>query len=131
MFSKIGAAVLFVQDLDKCVAFYRDTLGLQIAMTDEVSAAFKMADHDFAILKVSEAVEMTSEAAVLPQSGSRVMLCADVEDVDAAYKTLTEKGVTFIRPPMDKPWGYRTAYFADPEGNVWEFRHTIKVEQAK
>lgn len=57
-----------------------------------------------------------------------VMLCADVEDVDTVYKTLADKGVEFIKPPIDQPWGWRTAHLADPEGNIWEFRHSIRAE---
>jgi len=47
-------------------------------------------------------------------------LCAGVENVDAVHAALEAKGVAFIRPPINQPWGRRTAYFADPEGNLWE-----------
>jgi uncharacterized glyoxalase superfamily protein PhnB len=56
------------------------------------------------------------------------MLCADVADVDAVYQTLTAKGVAFIKPPIDQDWGWRTAYFADPEGNIWELRQAIPAK---
>ena len=38
---------------------------------------------------------------------------------------LVAKGVAFSQPPEDKYWGIRTAYFCDPEGNIWEFYHPI------
>jgi uncharacterized glyoxalase superfamily protein PhnB len=53
------------------------------------------------------------------------MLCADVADVDKVYDVLAAKGVAFINPPIDQVWGWRTTYFADPEGNVWELRQSI------
>jgi hypothetical protein len=56
----------------------------------------------------------------------RVVLAAGVKDVDAAYEELKAKGVTFLRPPTDQPWGLRTAHFADPEGNLWEINQSIE-----
>ena len=53
------------------------------------------------------------------------ILCADVDDVDAIYATLSAKGVPFTRPPLTQPWGYRVAYFNDPEGNLWELRQSV------
>jgi predicted enzyme related to lactoylglutathione lyase len=41
-----------------------------------------------------------------------------VEDVDKAYQTLCEKGVSFDKEPNDTPWGGRIALFSDPDGNL-------------
>jgi uncharacterized glyoxalase superfamily protein PhnB len=43
------------------------------------------------------------------------------DDLDATYKELTEKGVSFPEPPQDAPWnpGSRWAQFADPDGNLY------------
>jgi lactoylglutathione lyase len=128
---KVNGVVLFVQDLDRCMTFYRDTLGLEIVFSDPVSFAFRMENQDFLLLEFAAAAEMVGEAALgLHQGASHeVLLCADVEDVDAAYQTLTSKGVTFIRTPKDQHWGLRTAYFADPEGHLWELRQPIPAAQ--
>ncbi len=130
MIGKVNAVVLFVEDLDRSMAFYRDTLGLEVVFSDAVSFAFHMEGQDFALVKQSAGVEMLNAEVFALQQGvtHRVMLCADVEDVDAAYKTLTAKGVMFIKPPVDQHWGWRTAYFADPEGNIWEFRQSIPLK---
>lgn len=42
-----------------------------------------------------------------------------VEDVDASYRELRDKGVRFIKTPTDMPWGHRNADFVDPDGNMW------------
>lgn len=36
------------------------------------------------------------------------------------YEDLISKGATSIKGPSDMPWGHRTAFFADPEGNIHE-----------
>ena len=33
---------------------------------------------------------------------------------------LAGRGVKFLNGPMDRPWGIRTACFADPAGHIWE-----------
>ncbi len=130
MIRKVNAAVLYVEDLEQAMTFYRDTLGLDVGFSDDVSYAFQMEGQDFALVHVSAGVEMLN-AEVLGAgegAGHRVMLCADVDDVDAVYQSLTAKGVAFIKPPVDQHWGWRTAYFADPEGTIWELRQAIPTK---
>src|SRR4051812_39246726 len=131
MFGKLSATVLFVQDLDKCMKFYQDKLGLVAGFTDDVSAAYQIEGHDFVLLKTAAAADMISEAAVSfdKDTGHRVLLCVGVKDVDETYKALMAKGIAFIKPPKCQHWGRRTAYFADPEGNLWELWHPLPAEQ--
>lgn len=130
MIPTINAVVLFVQDLAGCTKFYQNTLGLEPTFSDADSVAFRLQDRDFVLLKVSAAVQMLTEEALslYKEVGRRVLLCAGVEDVDVVYKALTDKGVEFIKPPISQPWGRRTAYFADPEGNLWEIYHHLAAE---
>ncbi|MBZ0290518.1 MAG: VOC family protein, partial [Anaerolineae bacterium] len=108
-----------------------DTLGVEVVFSDDTSYALRMEGQDFAIVKLSAAVEMLNEdvLALRQGIGHRIMLCADFDDVDAAYQTLVARGVQFIHPPTDQPWGWRAAYFADPAGNIWEFRQSIPTKR--
>jgi catechol 2,3-dioxygenase-like lactoylglutathione lyase family enzyme len=127
MFHRVAATVLFVRDLARCLTFYRDTLGLQVTESTPERAAFHMENVYFLLLEVSAAAHMISEEAnaLKIEGGPRVLLAAGVEDVNAAYEALKAKGVTFLRPPTNQPWGLRTAYFADPEGNLWEINQSL------
>ena len=124
MFHKLMATELIVRDLATCTAFYWDTLGLQVRESESTdnSTTFQIDNVYFFLLEARGAAEMvSSEPLDFSTEGSpHVLLAAGVEDVDAAYETLAAKGVRFLRPPTDQPWGLRTAYFADPEGNLWE-----------
>ena len=126
-FHSIAATVLFVKDVAKCLTFYRDTLGLQVINSDPDSVAFQMENQYMLLLEFSAAADLIrSDANMLSvKGGPRVLLVTGVEDVDAAYEALLAKGVTFLRPPTDQPWGLRTAHFADPEGNIWEINQSI------
>lgn len=128
MFHKVNAVVLLVQDFEKCLTFYRDTLGLEVAQLEPKFVAFKMEGQDFALQELSEATQMFNVQGAAPaasKGADHVMLCAGVDNVDQAYETLKAKGVEFIKPPTDQPWGIRAAYFRDPEGNVWEILHPL------
>lgn len=41
-------------------------------------------------------------------------------EVDAAIADARAAGAQILKEPTDADWGGRTAYFADPEGNIWE-----------
>ncbi len=133
MFHTIMAIELLVRDLARCTAFYRDTLGLEVQESESTagSISFQMGNVHFFLLEVSGAAQMISEKPLELQigEGSRVLIAAGVADVDVAYEDLKAKGVTFLRPPTDQPWGLRTAYFADPEGNLWEINSPIDRSQ--
>ena len=127
MFHSIAATVLFVKDMAKCKTFYRDTLGLQVTEHDAEHVSVQMDNVYFLLLEVGAAAHMISEQELelKIEGGPRGLLAAGVKDIDAIYEGLKAKGVTFLRPPADQPWGLRTAYFADPEGNVWEINQPI------
>jgi lactoylglutathione lyase len=127
MFHRVEAMVLFVRDLDKCMTFYQDILGLQMTDRNPDSVGFSIGGQYFLLLKVSAAAHMVSEEALelKIEGGPRGFLAAGVGDVDVAYEELKAKGVTFLRPPTSQSWGLRTAYFADPEGNLWEINQPL------
>jgi lactoylglutathione lyase len=42
------------------------------------------------------------------------------QEVDLCAATLAERGVAIVSPPTDQPFGHRTLFFRDPDGNVLE-----------
>jgi lactoylglutathione lyase len=118
MIDKISAAVLFVRDLARCTTFYRDTLGLQAVHSDPTSVAFHLEDQDFLLLEVGAAAHMLSEDALeLKSEGSqRVLLCAGVEDVDAAYEALVAMSFYRWSCRFVIPWFCRELALIEIEG---------------
>ena len=68
----------------------------------------------------------TAEAAPgdpLPTGWSGVTLACTVDtrdEVDRAYTAAVTAGATPVAAATDRPWGGRSAFIADPEGNRWE-----------
>ncbi|MGH3393297.1 MAG: VOC family protein [Streptosporangiaceae bacterium] len=117
----IGAITLFVEDLDRAKAFYQEVFGLPVVFTDDNSAIFKFDSTIINLLRTTEAHGLIEPAAVAgPEAGSRFQFSIWVDDVDAICADLAERGVTLINGPVSRPWGMRTAAFADPGGHIWE-----------
>jgi lactoylglutathione lyase len=117
----LQAITLFADDLPAAAAFYRDVFGLGLIHRDDDSAAFDFGNTIINVLRREAAPELIEPARVAePATGSRMQLTVQVDDVDAVCAALAERGVALLNGPMDRPWGIRTAAFADPAGHVWE-----------
>jgi catechol 2,3-dioxygenase-like lactoylglutathione lyase family enzyme len=118
---KFDSMVLMVSDLRRSVEFYRDKLGMPVRYNSEGFVTLDADAVPFQLEALSEAARTLGAEAVLAdrEAGHRLALTVRVEDVDAAYRDLREKGVKFIKAPTDMPWGHRNADFVDPDGNIW------------
>jgi uncharacterized glyoxalase superfamily protein PhnB len=50
-----------------------------------------------------------------------VILEFKVADADAEYRRLRNMVSTWVKPPTTQPWGTRSIYFRDPDGNLVDF----------
>lgn len=117
---------LFVEDLPAAKAFYEDIFGLELAFGDDYAAAYKLGDTLVNLLTVPAARKQLAPARVAgPDAGSRVQLAIVVDDIDGRCAALAAKGIDLINGPEDRPWGMRTACFADPAGHNWEFAQPV------
>ena len=122
----IYAITLFVEELDAAKQFYRRVFGLPVLFEDENSSVFKFGSVLINLLSVSAAGELVEPANVASRdAGSRLVLTINVDDVDSLCADLTGRGVELLNGPMDRPWGVRTASFADPGGHIWEIAQSI------
>ena len=124
---KLEVITLFVEDLPAAKAFYRSVFGLDVVFEDAASAVFKLHTLMINLLDVSEAPSLIEPTTVAgPQAGARALLTIAVEDANAVCEELERHGVRLLNGPIDRPWGRRTAAFADPAGNVWEIAQELK-----
>lgn len=109
---RIGQIAIPVRDVERAVAFYRDTLGLRYLFSAS-SLAFFDCDGVRLLLSVPETGEFERAASVLYYK---------VADIDQAYETLTARGVQFEDQPhliatMDT-YGLWMAFLRDSEQNI-------------
>jgi catechol 2,3-dioxygenase-like lactoylglutathione lyase family enzyme len=121
MFDDIEVITLFVDDLARSKEFYRSVFRAAVVYEDDASCVLGFANLMVNLLQAANAPELVQPAPVAPEdAGSRFMLTIKVPDVDAACAALRDRGVALLNGPIDRPWGRRTAAFADPSGHVWE-----------
>jgi catechol 2,3-dioxygenase-like lactoylglutathione lyase family enzyme len=122
----IGVITLFVADPQVSKAFYSRVLDTQSIWEDGNSVVFKL-DNGMMInlLQRGEPVETLLGPVPAVESGASFLLTVWVDDCDATYAALRERGASFTGEPIDRPWGVRTAAFADPDGFLWEIAQQL------
>jgi catechol 2,3-dioxygenase-like lactoylglutathione lyase family enzyme len=122
----IEVVTLFVEDLERARAFYRDVFGLEAVYEDADSTVLRLENLMINLLAAPNAGTLVEPVAVGGGgSGPRLLFTIRVADVDAVCAELARHGVALLNGPIDRPWGRRTAAFADPAGNVWEVAQVL------
>ncbi len=122
---KLDGFGLFVNDMGKMIRFYRDVLGFEIKEDENTSNVYLIKDDTlFLLYGRNDFEKMTSRKYeyIKGLNGHfEIALYVDTyEEVDKAYEEVISKGAVSVLPPETEPWGQRTCYIADPEGNLIE-----------
>ena len=117
---QLSRAVLFVRDLPRMTAFYRDVLGLSPIDSGQTqdwvefrAGAMTLGLH---AIPADIAASCTPEIPPRPREGNPLRLDLTVPDVDSEKRRLAALGVTLLT----RPWG--ACDLVDPEGNVFGLR---------
>jgi len=110
---ELGHVVFYVRSLDRSLEFYRDVVGMR-----PLFVAKSMAFFDGG----GVALALNQYPGELPQDPGMTEVVLEVDDVDATYAELRDRGVVFrVEPrPVTESEG-RTLYaadFRDPDGHV-------------
>jgi lactoylglutathione lyase len=121
MRANVGAITLFVEDPQRSKGFYGAVFDAPVVHEDDDSVALRFEDLLLNLLRTHAAHELVEPLPVAPPgTGARALLTVAVADVDAACA-----GLELLNGPVDRPWGVRTASFADPDGHVWELAQPL------
>lgn len=122
---KLDGFGLFVNDMVKMIRFYRDVLGFEIKEGENTSNVYLVKDGTlFLLYGRNDFEKMTSRKYeyIKGLNGHfEIALYVDTfEEVDSVFRSAVENGATPVLEPELEPWGQRTCYIADPEGNLIE-----------
>lgn len=116
---------LFVDDMPTMVRFYRDVLGFEIKEGEDAINVYLIKDGTLFMLYERKNFEKMTSRKYEYLKGLNghfeIALYVDTfEEVDAKYENAIAKGAQSVLEPVTEPWGQRTCYIADPEGNLIE-----------
>lgn len=127
---------LFVKDMAKMIRFYRDVLEFEIKEDENTDNIYLLKDGTlFLLYGRSDFERLTSkkyEYLKGVNAHSEMALYVDTyEEVDLQYKKAIAHGAASLLEPTTEPWGQRTCFIADPEGNIIEIDSWNKPYEEK
>jgi catechol 2,3-dioxygenase-like lactoylglutathione lyase family enzyme len=122
----LSTCFVLVHDPDLALAFYRDTLGLElrndvarddfrwitVGAADQPSVAIVLTNYLAGSLADSDAL------AALLAKGALNGVHFHTDDLDATFDQLRVSNAEIVQEPTDQPWGTRDCAVRDPSGNM-------------
>ncbi|MBZ0283341.1 MAG: VOC family protein [Anaerolineae bacterium] len=129
MINRLSVTTIWVKDLNEALRFYTEKLGF------EIRADFTAGDYRWLTVGLNTQPDIEFHLSALKPSGSLTQEDIDqltklvetgklgagpwkTDDCQKTYETLKARGVEFLQPPADRPYGIIEAIFKDNSGNV-------------
>ncbi len=106
---------LFVDDIDACLHFYIDILGMQLEWQPDADNYYLTSGSDNLALHRAPGRQYTSGSQRLDHIG---FVIRTPKEVDAWHAHFVEHGVKILRQPSTHRDGARSFYCEDPAGNT-------------
>jgi catechol 2,3-dioxygenase-like lactoylglutathione lyase family enzyme len=122
----LSQCFVIVHDPDLALAFYRDTLGLELR-NDVAKGDFRWITVG-AASQPDVAIVLTNYLNGSPADGDAVAALVakgalngvhfHTDDLDASFEKLRASDAEIVQEPTDQPWGTRDCAVRDPSGNL-------------
>jgi catechol 2,3-dioxygenase-like lactoylglutathione lyase family enzyme len=122
----LSQCFVIVHDPDLALAFYRDTLGLELR-NDVAKGDFRWITVG-AASQPDVAIVLTNYLNGSPADGDAVAALVakgalngvhfHTDDLDASFEKLRSSDAEIVQEPTDQPWGTRDCAVRDPSGNL-------------
>ncbi len=111
--------IVFVQDLARSTAFYRDILQQPVKADWGAMILF---DHDFAIHDGADLRRKVYKRPATPEpmGHDNIDIYFEADDLQAAYERVVASGAGIIHSIERQPWGQLVFRFHDPDGHIVE-----------
>ncbi|GAB3207308.1 VOC family protein [Marinactinospora endophytica] len=121
--ARLTVVTLGARDLPGLRRFYRALGWTETSSSGDGWAGFLLGGVLLSLYPVEELAAEAAGGAPAPTGWAGFTLACNVdapEQVDAAFEAAVRAGATVVAEPVNRSWGGRSAYIADPEGNRWE-----------
>ena len=122
---RLDGVGLLVENMSTMIRFYRDVLGFEITEGENAENVYLIKDETLFMLYERKNFEKMTSRKYEYLKGLNghfeIALYVDTfEEVDREYARILAQGGRTVLEPTTEPWGQRTCYIADPEGNLIE-----------
>jgi uncharacterized glyoxalase superfamily protein PhnB len=117
---------LVTNDVKLLTEFYERTLQIKAHVISDIYVEFPTSAGTLAIFD-AKAQEKYIPGAVQAGQNRSSILEFNVANVDREYARLQGAVKTWVKSPTTQPWGTRSIYFRDPDGNLVDFFTRVKV----
>jgi catechol 2,3-dioxygenase-like lactoylglutathione lyase family enzyme len=121
--ARLAYVCVLTDDIERLGAFYRGVLQLE-PTSRSAYMEFPTRPTVFSLWSVDEFRQLVGSDTDGSTARSRVMFEFEVDDVDAEFarlRNLEQPRIEFVLEPTTLPWGNRSVYFRDPDGNLVNF----------
>jgi catechol 2,3-dioxygenase-like lactoylglutathione lyase family enzyme len=118
---------LITDNVSRLVAFYQPILALKAEWSGKDYAEFRTGAGVLAIFSAAAQQQYIPGSAQAAKNRSTILEFS-VADVDQEYARLQSLVKTWVKPPTTQPWGTRSIYFRDPDGNLVDFYAPPKAQ---
>ncbi len=110
---KVGYAIVFVSDMERSIAFYRDVIGLTLKFQTTHWTEFATEGATLALHKA----DATATPPVKAEPAGRCRPGFAVQNIAEFHQRMIDRGVPCLQPPTET-FGACIAQYADPDGLV-------------
>ena len=118
---RVTMFTLLVDDYDRGIAFYKDTIGLQLIEDTDMGGGKRWVVLDGGGVRVllAQAVDEAQRATIGRQTGGRVGFFLATDNFAADHAEFARLGAKFLETPRYEAYG-TVAVVEDPFGNKWD-----------
>jgi uncharacterized glyoxalase superfamily protein PhnB len=117
---RLANTCVITNNVKRLVEFYEPVLLCKAKWSGEDYAEFSTGQGVLAIFS-SQAQEKYIPGSAKAEENKSVVLEFRVTDVDREYRRLQSLVKVWVKMPTTQPWGTRSIYFRDPDGNLVDF----------
>jgi catechol 2,3-dioxygenase-like lactoylglutathione lyase family enzyme len=118
---------LITPNVDRLVSFYESVLEIKAERAGDEYAEFHTGVAILAIFSAAAQEKYIPGSADAARNRSAILEFR-VNDVDQEYARLQPLVKAWVKKPTTQPWGTRSVYFRDPDGNLVNFFMPAKAK---
>jgi catechol 2,3-dioxygenase-like lactoylglutathione lyase family enzyme len=117
---KLTHSCIITENVERLREFYKGVLQIEPQSYGDDYVEFPTEGGTLSLFSLA-AHEVLAPGSARSATNRSLELEFEVADVDREYERLQEMEIEWVKPPTTQPWGSRSIYFRDPDGNLTNF----------